>query len=108
MKAYADGTKDPKENEGQEIDKEFDKKKDENAQHNEASKSVTPTHPDVKPHDTTRDAKDRWDTESPAVKGQPNRIDPEQINEDIYPESDVDVTNEELDEEDPDAEKNIK
>lgn len=94
----------PNPKKGQEQDREYDKKEDENAQQNEESKEVTPTHPDATPHDTLEDAKVRWDTESPAMKGQPNRIDPEPINKDIMPNPDEDDD----DMEDPDAHKNIK
>ena len=95
---------DPKK--GQEKDKEYDKKQSGEV----ASDTPDSEKPgDVKPSDTIRDAKDRWDNESPAQKGQPNRIDPEPSNKDISEEEiNPDVTNEGLDEEDPDAHKNIK
>jgi|GEM_PF-6670790 len=95
---------DPKK--GQEQDKEYDKKPSDETG-SDIPDSEKPG--DVKPADTTRDAKDRWDNESPAQKGQPNRIDPEPLNKDISEEEiNPDVTNEELDEEDPDSHKNIK
>lgn len=45
---------------------------------NEKSHRVTPANPEATPKDTVRDAKDRWDTESPAVKGHPQRSVPEE------------------------------
>lgn len=51
--------------------------KEENTQHREESARITPHDPESAPKDTVRDAKDRWDSESPAVKGQPNRTIPE-------------------------------
>lgn len=42
-------------------------------QDTEESHRVTPTDPDIVPKDTTRDAKDRWESESPAVKGHPQQ-----------------------------------
>lgn len=101
------GQVDPNPKKGQEQDKEYDKKPDEKAQQGEESKSVTPTHPDVVPHDNTRDAKDRFDGESPAQKDQPNRIDPEPIDEDGYIKENPDE-DDSLEDMDPDAHKNIK
>lgn len=42
-------------------------------QEDEASRSITPVDPDRMPQDTVRDAKERWETESPAIKGQPQQ-----------------------------------
>ena len=92
---------------GHERDREYDKKETDGVT---SEKSSTESKPgEAAPHDTIRDAKDRWDNESPAQKGQPNRIDPEPLNKDISEEErNPDITDEELDEEDPDAHKNIK
>lgn len=46
----------------------------------ETSHRVTPTDPDTVPKDTIRDAKERWETESPAVKGHPQQNIPEDVN----------------------------
>lgn len=43
----------------------------------EPSHRITPVDPELPAQDTVRDAKDRWDTESPAVKGHPQRSVPE-------------------------------
>ena len=46
----------------------------------ETSRSITPPEPDITPKDTTRDAGERWETESPAVKGHPQQNIPEDVN----------------------------
>jgi len=45
-------------------------------QEDEQSRRVVPPDPDIHPEDTLKDAEERWDTESPATPGQPNRTRP--------------------------------
>ncbi|MBL0913349.1 MAG: hypothetical protein IBJ09_13350 [Bacteroidia bacterium] len=42
-------------------------------QQNERSRRIVPPDPNIHPEDTLKDAEQRWDTESPATPGQPNR-----------------------------------
>ena len=53
---------------------------DEKKQADETSHRITPASPDITPKDTTRDGKDRWESESPAVKGHPQQNIPEDVN----------------------------
>lgn len=53
---------------------------DEKKQADEISHRITPADPDITPKDTTRDGKDRWESESPAVKGHPQQNIPEDVN----------------------------
>ncbi len=45
-------------------------------QQNERSRRIVPPDPHIHPEDTLKDAEQRWDTESPATPGHPNRTRP--------------------------------
>lgn len=68
---------------------------DKNPQRDEESVRITPSDPTVSPKDSTLDAKERWDSESPAGQGGWNISRPQKDdeNDEFY---------------DPDAHKNIK
>lgn len=51
------------------------------AQKNERSRRIVPPDAAIHPHDTIKDAEARWDTESPATPGQPNRTHPFSVDE---------------------------
>ena len=63
-------------------------------QHDETSHRATPVNPEAVPKDSVSDAKDRWDTESPAVKGHPQTAVPH--------ENDEEAENSDKDDEDDD------
>jgi|GEM_PF-1000754 len=57
------------------------KKTPEMGQKNERTRRVTPQAPGTSPKETLRDAEVRWETESPAMIGQPNRVSPYKIDD---------------------------
>lgn len=89
--------------ENQNVNSEKEEKKEP-----QTDSSAAPKKEDEKPQDSIKDAKARWDTESPATPGQPNRIDPKPENEDISPEPLKESEEYPEDDVDPEENKNIK
>ncbi|MBL0913337.1 MAG: hypothetical protein IBJ09_13290 [Bacteroidia bacterium] len=57
------------------------KKTPDMGQKNERSRRITPLAPGTSPKETQKEAEARWDSESPAIVGQPNRVSPYRVDD---------------------------